>query len=200
MFVRSTFRVIDRWDLLNLYLICVHLCNFIKQNYCRNHRYCLLSDSKIRCLLFDPIPAVGSSHRSLSSSSAEERLSSPITDPAHSSSMSAGGGDRTLHSVTDGVLAGGTESSVSYAETASSPGPAQPTLVEQSGMANASAGSMAFTDFATETLFPHSSKMPTYSFQNDLTSKLVSPGGEVHTVPLPTLYTGFVHWYMQCHL
>ncbi|XP_054065500.1 protein HEG homolog 1 isoform X2 [Rissa tridactyla] len=113
---------------------------------------------------------VGSSHRSLSSSSAEERLSSPITDPAHSSSTSAGGGDRTLHSVTDGALAGGTESSVSYAETASSPGPAQPTLVEQSGMANASAGSMAFTDFATETLFPHSSKMPAYSFQNDLTS------------------------------
>ncbi|XP_063196953.1 protein HEG homolog 1 isoform X4 [Chroicocephalus ridibundus] len=113
---------------------------------------------------------VGSSHRSLSSSSAEERLSSPIIDPAHSSSTSAGGGDRTLHSVTDGALAGGTESSVSYAETASSPGPAQPTLVEQSGMANASDGSMAFTDFATETLFPHSSKMPAYSFQNDLTS------------------------------
>ncbi|KAM6348659.1 LOW QUALITY PROTEIN: protein HEG homolog 1 [Alca torda] len=113
---------------------------------------------------------VGSSHRSLSSSSAEERLSSPITDPAYSSSTSAGGGGRTLHSVTDGVLAGGTESSASYAETASSPGPAQPTLVERSGTANASASSVGFTDFATETLFARSSKMPTYSFQNDLTS------------------------------
>lgn len=130
----------------------------------------------MRRLLFDPVPAVGSSHRSLSSSSAEERLSSPITDPAYSSSVSAGGRERTPHSVTDGVLAGGTESSASYAETVSSPGPARPTSVEQSGTANASAGSVGFTDFATETLFARSSKMPTYSsFQNDPTSKLMSP-------------------------
>ncbi|XP_074001752.1 protein HEG homolog 1 [Numenius arquata] len=114
---------------------------------------------------------VGSSHPSLSSSSAEDRLSSPITDPAYTSSTSAGGGEKTLHSVTDGVLAGGTESSASYTETASSTGPAQPMSVEQSGTANASASNGGFSDFSTETLFARSSKMPTYSsFQNDLTS------------------------------
>ncbi|KAM9286910.1 LOW QUALITY PROTEIN: protein HEG homolog 1 [Morus bassanus] len=112
---------------------------------------------------------MGSSHHSLSSSSAEERISSPITDPAYTS-MSAGSGERTLHSVTDGTLTGGTESSASYAETTSSPGPAQPASVEQSGIANASTSSGGFTGFATETLFTHSFKIPTSSFQNDLTS------------------------------
>ncbi|XP_030344172.1 protein HEG homolog 1 isoform X1 [Strigops habroptila] len=112
--------------------------------------------------------AVGSSHHSLSSSSAEERMSSPITDPVYSSSRSAGGGERTLHSVTDGVLAGSTESSASYAETDSSPAPAQPVSVEQSGAVNASTSSRGF---ATEALFTRSSKTPTYSsVQNDLTS------------------------------
>uniref|UniRef100_A0A8B9MIQ8 EGF-like domain-containing protein n=1 Tax=Accipiter nisus TaxID=211598 RepID=A0A8B9MIQ8_9AVES len=114
---------------------------------------------------------VGSSHHSLSSSSAGERMSSSITDPTYSSSTSAGGGGRTLHSVTDGTLAGGTESSPSYAETTSSPGPAQPASVEQSRTANTSTSSGGFTGFATETLFTRSSKIPTYSsFQNDLTS------------------------------
>ncbi|KAM6260890.1 protein HEG homolog 1 isoform 4-T4 [Spheniscus humboldti] len=114
---------------------------------------------------------VSSSHHSLSSLSAEERMSSPISDPAYSSSMSAGGGERTLHLVTDGTLAGGTESSTSYTKTTSSPGPAQPVSVEQSGMTNASTSSGGFAGFATETLFTQSSKIPTYSsFQNDLTS------------------------------
>uniref|UniRef100_A0A8C3JUK7 EGF-like domain-containing protein n=1 Tax=Calidris pygmaea TaxID=425635 RepID=A0A8C3JUK7_9CHAR len=108
---------------------------------------------------------VGSSHPS----SAEARRSGPVSDPAYSSSTSAGGGERTLHSVTDGALAGGTETSASYAET--SAGPAQPRSVEQSGTANASAGSGGFSDSATETLFARSSKTPTYSsFQDDLTS------------------------------
>ncbi|XP_010568263.1 PREDICTED: protein HEG homolog 1 [Haliaeetus leucocephalus] len=116
-------------------------------------------------------PAVGSSHHSLSSSSAGERMSSSITPPAYSSSTSAGGGERTLHSVTDGMLAGGTESSASYAETTSSPGPAQPASAEQSRTANTSTSSGGFAGFATETLFTRSSKIPTYSsFQNDLTS------------------------------
>ncbi|XP_065697608.1 protein HEG homolog 1 isoform X4 [Patagioenas fasciata] len=109
---------------------------------------------------------VGSSHRSLRSSSAEEMTSSPITDPVYSSSMSAGGGDRTLHLVTDGTLVGGMETSVSYAETSSSPGLAEPASVEHSGTANTSAGSVGFV---TEMLFTSSSKIPT-SFQNDLTS------------------------------
>ncbi|XP_069637024.1 protein HEG homolog 1 isoform X3 [Haliaeetus albicilla] len=114
---------------------------------------------------------VGSSHHSLSSSSAGERMSSSITPPAYSSSTSAGGGERTLHSVTDGMLAGGTESSASYAETTSSPGPAQPASAEQSRTANTSTSSGGFAGFATETLFTRSSKIPTYSsFQNDLTS------------------------------
>ncbi|CAN0151642.1 unnamed protein product [Bubo scandiacus] len=113
--------------------------------------------------------AASSSHESLSSSSTEERMFSPITDPVYSSSTSAGTGERMLHLVTDGMLAGGTDSSASYAETASSPGPAQP--VEQSGTANTSTSSRGFTGLVTETLFTHSSKIPTYSsFQNDLTS------------------------------
>ncbi|XP_075286063.1 protein HEG homolog 1 isoform X2 [Opisthocomus hoazin] len=117
------------------------------------------------------LSTVGSSHRSLSSSSAEERMSSPITDPAYSSSSSAGGGERMPHSVTDGVRAGGTESSASYAETASSPEPAQPASVEQSRTANTSTSHAGFAGFATETLFTRSSKIPTYSsFQNDLKS------------------------------
>ena len=125
-------------------------------------------------------------------------MSSPITDPVYSSSMSAGGRERTLHLVTDGTLAGGTESSASYAETASSPGPAQPVSVEQSGTANTSTSSGGFAGFATETLFTRSSKIPTHSsFQNDLTSKLVSLGvrlveREVHIVlHLSMLYTKF---------
>jgi len=108
-------------------------------------------------------------------------MSSPITDPAYSSSSSAGGGERMPHSVTDGVRAGGTESSASYAETASSPEPAQPASVEQSRTANTSTSHAGFAGFATETLFTRSSKIPTYSsFQNDLKSKLESPG--VHFV------------------
>ncbi|KAM6421204.1 protein HEG homolog 1 isoform 2-T2 [Rhynochetos jubatus] len=111
---------------------------------------------------------MSSSHHSLSSSSAEERMSSPITDPVYSSSSSAGAAERTVLSMTEDMLAGGTESSASYSETTSSPGSSQPVSVEQSGTANASTSSRGF---ATETLFTHSSKIHTYSsFQNDLTS------------------------------
>ncbi|XP_061225999.1 protein HEG homolog 1 isoform X2 [Neopsephotus bourkii] len=111
--------------------------------------------------------AMASSHHSLSSLSAEERMPSPITDPVYSSSRSAGDGERTLHSVTDDVLAGGTGSSASYAETDSSPAPAQTVSAEQSGTVNASTS----RGFATETLFTRSSKIPTYSsVQSDLTS------------------------------
>ncbi|XP_075566494.1 protein HEG homolog 1 [Pelecanus crispus] len=113
---------------------------------------------------------MGSSHHSLGRSSAEERMSSPITDPAYGSSMSAVSGERMLHSVTDSALAGSTESSASYAETTSSPGTDQPASVEQSRMANTSTSSGGFTAFATETLFARSSKIPTSFFQNDLTS------------------------------
>ncbi|XP_010081911.1 PREDICTED: protein HEG homolog 1 [Pterocles gutturalis] len=116
----------------------------------------------------DEPSTVDSIRRSLSSSSAEERMSSPITGPVYSSSTSAGGGERTLHSVTGSGLAGRTESSTSY--SSSSPGPVEPVLVEQSGTANASTSSGGFTGFATETLFARSSKIPTSSFQNDLTS------------------------------
>ncbi|KAM6070704.1 protein HEG homolog 1 isoform 2-T2 [Chlamydotis macqueenii] len=113
---------------------------------------------------------VASSHRSLSSSSAEERMSSPVTDPPYSSSTSSGGGEKTLHSVTGDTLAGGTDSSTSYTKSNNSPGPAWPMLTEQSRTANASASSEGFVAFATETLFTDSSKIPTSSFQSDLTS------------------------------
>ncbi|XP_068051437.1 protein HEG homolog 1 [Anomalospiza imberbis] len=113
---------------------------------------------------------IGSSHRSLSSSSAEERMSSPITDPVYISSTSAGAEERTLLSVTDGTLAGGMESS-SNAGASSSPGPSEPALVEQGRTANASTSSGGFMGFATETVFVRSAKIPTYSsFQNDLTN------------------------------
>ncbi|XP_068877234.1 protein HEG homolog 1 isoform X3 [Aphelocoma coerulescens] len=116
-------------------------------------------------------PAIGSSHRSLSSSGAEERMSSPITEPVYSSSTPAGGEERMLHSVTHGTLAGGTESSSSHAEASSSPEPSEPALVEQGRTANVSSSSRGFTGFATETVFVRSAKIPTYSsFQNDLTN------------------------------
>ncbi|KAM6332455.1 LOW QUALITY PROTEIN: uncharacterized protein O3Q21_002773 [Podargus strigoides] len=113
---------------------------------------------------------MGSSHHSLSSSSAEERTSSSITDPAYSSSTSTDDVERVHHLVTNSTLAGGSESSASYAETASSLGSVKPASVEQSGTANTSTSSGGFVGFATETVFAHSSKIPTSSFQNDLTS------------------------------
>ncbi|XP_051479068.1 protein HEG homolog 1 isoform X2 [Apus apus] len=105
---------------------------------------------------------MGSSHPSLRSSSAEERNSSPITDPAYSSSTSVGGGERTLPSVLDSMLARGFS-----AETASAPGPAEVVSVEQRGTANTST---SHGSSVTETLYVRSSKRPTSSFQNDLTS------------------------------
>ncbi|XP_068877235.1 protein HEG homolog 1 isoform X4 [Aphelocoma coerulescens] len=117
------------------------------------------------------LSTIGSSHRSLSSSGAEERMSSPITEPVYSSSTPAGGEERMLHSVTHGTLAGGTESSSSHAEASSSPEPSEPALVEQGRTANVSSSSRGFTGFATETVFVRSAKIPTYSsFQNDLTN------------------------------
>ncbi|XP_010120484.1 PREDICTED: protein HEG homolog 1 [Chlamydotis macqueenii] len=97
-------------------------------------------------------------------------MSSPVTDPPYSSSTSSGGGEKTLHSVTGDTLAGGTDSSTSYTKSNNSPGPAWPMLTEQSRTANASASSEGFVAFATETLFTDSSKIPTSSFQSDLTS------------------------------
>ncbi|RLW04842.1 hypothetical protein DV515_00005644 [Chloebia gouldiae] len=113
----------------------------------------------------------GSSHHSLSSSSAEKRMSSPITDPVYNSSTSAGAEERMLLSVTDGTLAGGMESSSAHSGASSSKGPSEPALVEQGRTANTSTSSGGFTGFATETVFVHSAKIPTYSsFQNDLTN------------------------------
>ncbi|XP_063017759.1 protein HEG homolog 1 isoform X3 [Melospiza melodia melodia] len=114
---------------------------------------------------------IGSSHGSLSSSGAEKRMPSPITDPVYSSSPSAGAEERMLLSVTGGTLAGGMESSSFHAGAPSSPGPSEPALVEQGRTANASTSSGGFTGFATETVFVRSAKIPTYSsFQNDLTN------------------------------
>ncbi|KAL9847732.1 protein HEG homolog 1 isoform 2-T2 [Geothlypis trichas] len=114
---------------------------------------------------------IGSSHGSLSSSGAEKRMSSPITDPVYSSSTSAGAEERMLLSVTDGTLASGMESSSFHAGISISPGPSEPALVEQDRTANTSTSSGGFTGFATETVFVRSAKIPTYSsFQNDLTN------------------------------
>ncbi|XP_077037789.1 protein HEG homolog 1 isoform X2 [Agelaius phoeniceus] len=119
----------------------------------------------------EPSTIGSSSHHSLSSSGAEEKLSSPITDPVYSSSTSAGAEERMLLSVTGGTLASGMESSSSHAGVSISPGPSEPALVEQSRTPNASTSSGSFTGFATETVFVHSAKIPTYSsFQNDLTN------------------------------
>ncbi|XP_075613219.1 protein HEG homolog 1 isoform X7 [Balearica regulorum gibbericeps] len=117
-----------------------------------------------------PSPATGSSHVSLSILSTEGRTDFPTTSASVSTTATKGGG-RTLRMVTGGALAGGMETSASYAEITSSPEPAQPVSVEQSGTANVSAGGSGFAGFVTETLFTRSSKTPTYSsFQNDLTS------------------------------
>ncbi|XP_027316759.3 protein HEG homolog 1 isoform X2 [Anas platyrhynchos] len=108
---------------------------------------------------------VGSSHRSPSSLSTEEEISSSYTDASHRSATLAGGeGTR----VTSSDMAHSTESSASYTETASLSEPIWPASADQSRTVNASAGS---TGFATETLFTHSSEIATDpSFQNDLTS------------------------------
>ncbi|XP_061861215.1 protein HEG homolog 1 isoform X2 [Colius striatus] len=114
---------------------------------------------------------MGSSRHFLSSSSAEERTSRPVTDRVYSAST--GSGEVMLHSVTDSTLAMGTESSTSYTETGSPLGPAEAGAgpVEQNRMTNASTSTGGFTGFATEILFERSSKIPTYSsFQDDLTS------------------------------
>uniref|UniRef100_A0A8V0ZCU9 Heart development protein with EGF like domains 1 n=1 Tax=Gallus gallus TaxID=9031 RepID=A0A8V0ZCU9_CHICK len=109
---------------------------------------------------------VGSSYHSLSSSSREEGISSPHTDPTYGSATLAGGREGTP--VTISVLTHSTESSASYTETTSASEPTRLVSVEQSGMANTSVGSK---DLATEMLFTHSSKLLTdSSFQNDLTS------------------------------
>ncbi|XP_039925008.1 protein HEG homolog 1 isoform X2 [Hirundo rustica] len=113
---------------------------------------------------------IGSSHRFLSSSGAE-RMSSPVTSPVYSSSTSGGAQEGMLHSVTDGTLAGGVESSSFHAEASSSRGLSEPAVVEQGGAANASTSSGGFTGFATETVFVRSAKIPTdSSFQNNLTN------------------------------
>ncbi|XP_048808721.1 protein HEG homolog 1 [Lagopus muta] len=109
---------------------------------------------------------VGSSHNSLSSSSMEEGISSPHTNPVYGSATLAGGREGTP--VTISVLTHTTESSASHTEATSASEPARLVSVEQSGMANTSVGSEGL---ATETLFTHSSKLLTdSSFQNDLTS------------------------------
>ncbi|POI34785.1 hypothetical protein CIB84_001463, partial [Bambusicola thoracicus] len=110
--------------------------------------------------------AVGSSHHSLTSSSTEEGISSPHTDPTYGSATLAVGREGTP--VTISVLTHSTESSASYTETTNASEPTRLVSVEQSGMTNTSVGS---EDLATETLFTHSSKLLTdSSFQNDLTS------------------------------
>uniref|UniRef100_A0A669PF34 Heart development protein with EGF like domains 1 n=1 Tax=Phasianus colchicus TaxID=9054 RepID=A0A669PF34_PHACC len=109
---------------------------------------------------------VGSSHHSLSSSSMEEGISSPHTDPIYGSATLAGGREGTP--VTISMLTHTTESSASHTETTNASEPTRLVSVEQSGMANTSVGNKGL---ATETLFTHSSKLLTdSSFQNDLTS------------------------------
>ncbi|OXB58378.1 hypothetical protein ASZ78_012406, partial [Callipepla squamata] len=110
--------------------------------------------------------AVGSSHHLLSSSSMEEGISSPRTNPAYGSATLAGGREGTQMTIS--VLAQGTESSASYTETTNASEPIHLVSVEQSGMSNTSVGSKGLV---TGMLFTHSSKIPTdSSFQNDLTS------------------------------
>ncbi|XP_014727275.1 PREDICTED: protein HEG homolog 1 isoform X2 [Sturnus vulgaris] len=114
---------------------------------------------------------LGSSHHSLSSSSAEKSMSSPVTDPVYGSSTPVDAEEGMLHSVTHGTLASGMESSSFHTEASSSPGLSEPALVGQGRTANASTSSGAFAGFATETDSVHSAKTPTYSsFQNDLTN------------------------------
>ncbi|XP_031410088.1 protein HEG homolog 1 [Meleagris gallopavo] len=109
---------------------------------------------------------VGSSHHSLSSSSMEEGISSPHTDPVYGSATLADGREGTP--VTISVLTHTTESSAYHTNTTSASEPTRLVSVEQSGMVNTSVGSEGL---ATETLFTHSSKLLTdSSFQNALTS------------------------------
>ncbi|XP_064012782.1 protein HEG homolog 1 isoform X4 [Pogoniulus pusillus] len=112
---------------------------------------------------------MGRIHHSLSSQNVEEGMSSPMTDPAYSSSSSAGSVERTLPPVLGSTLAAGAESSASRAEAGGAPRPAQ--AAERGGTASASASSGGSAGSVTETLFTRSPKAPTRSsFRSDLTS------------------------------
>ncbi|TFK07708.1 trifunctional purine biosynthetic protein adenosine-3 [Platysternon megacephalum] len=115
------------------------------------------------------LAAIGSSHQPISISATETRTSDLHTSSTYISTTSVKGEKRTLRSLTySSTLPDVTDSSTSYLEkTKSSDLPQPSSPVGQTGRSNIS--SSDFTEPSTESLFTHSSKIPSYSSSpNDL--------------------------------
>ncbi|XP_034640997.1 protein HEG homolog 1 isoform X3 [Trachemys scripta elegans] len=139
----------------------------------------LLTDSsKITSYSSSPndLAAIGSSHQPISISATETRTSDLHTSSTYISMTSIRGEKRTSRSLTySSTLPDVTDSSTSYLENTKSsdlPQPSSP--VGQAGRSNIS--SSDFTELSTESLFTHSSKIPSYSSSpNDLAAMESSP-------------------------
>ncbi|KYO18160.1 HEG-like protein 1 isoform B [Alligator mississippiensis] len=113
----------------------------------------------------------GRSHQSLGSSSTEERISHPYTDSTYASATLTKSEERTSQPLTNSTSTHTTERPTSYTKTANSSELFQSFSEVQTKEMNVSADDMGLTGLSTETLFTHSSKIPTYSsFQNDASS------------------------------
>ncbi|XP_025052739.1 protein HEG homolog 1 isoform X2 [Alligator sinensis] len=113
----------------------------------------------------------GRSHQSLGGSSTEERISRPYTDSTYASATLTKSEERTSQPLTNSTSAHTTERPTSYTKTANSSELFQLFSEVQTKEMNVSADDMGLTGLSTETLFTHSSKIPTYSsFQNDASS------------------------------
>uniref|UniRef100_A0A8C3HJG4 Heart development protein with EGF like domains 1 n=1 Tax=Chrysemys picta bellii TaxID=8478 RepID=A0A8C3HJG4_CHRPI len=122
------------------------------------------------------LAAIGSSHQPISISATETRTSDLHTSSTYISMTSIRGEKRTSRSLTySSTLPDVTDSSTSYLENTKSsdlPQPSSP--VGQAGRSNIS--SSDFTELSTESLFTHSSKIPSYSSSpNDLAAMESSP-------------------------
>uniref|UniRef100_A0A8C3HJG3 Heart development protein with EGF like domains 1 n=1 Tax=Chrysemys picta bellii TaxID=8478 RepID=A0A8C3HJG3_CHRPI len=138
----------------------------------------LTHSSKIPSYSSSPndLAAIGSSHQPISISATETRTSDLHTSSTYISMTSIRGEKRTSRSLTySSTLPDVTDSSTSYLENTKSsdlPQPSSP--VGQAGRSNIS--SSDFTELSTESLFTHSSKIPSYSSSpNDLAAMESSP-------------------------
>ncbi|XP_019409760.1 PREDICTED: protein HEG homolog 1 isoform X2 [Crocodylus porosus] len=113
----------------------------------------------------------GRSHQSLGSSSTEERISRPYTDSTYASATLTKSEERTSQSLTNSTSTHTTERPTSYTKIVNSSELFHSFSEVQTKEMNVSADDMGLTGLSTETLFTHSSKIPTYSsFQSDASS------------------------------
>ncbi|XP_019378104.1 PREDICTED: protein HEG homolog 1 [Gavialis gangeticus] len=116
----------------------------------------------------------GRSHQSLGSSSTEERISRPYTDSTYASATLSKSEERTSQSLTNGTSTHTTERPTSYTKIANSSELFHSFSEVQTKEMNVSADDMSLTGLSTETLFTHSSKIPTYSSFQNVASSIAS--------------------------